>query len=158
MTVENRSGSLLEPWTLPRTRNIRDRWSHRWSEKLSTRHRWGTLPLTGWASRQLWLRIWARQNDCVLLSAINPKGVTYSMVGHKRGSIRLMKNRYCIAIVDHNHRLNSVKMIGDKDDVEWAVEQLCLLYVSRVDRKPTSPAPEIKQIKVANILGVTVRH
>lgn len=76
---------------------------------------------------------------------------TYATSASNAEGEKLLDDRYYDIMLDGNHRRHYVKMLRDKNAVEWTSESLRLHRAIRADDQPLSPAQEIKLSKIANI-------
>lgn len=77
---------------------------------------------------------------------------------HTVDDMKVLKDCYCIVLRDDRHWRRSVKMLRNKDGMEWASALFHLHYVFRFNSKAISSAQAIQLSKIANLSTAIVRH
>lgn len=91
-------------------------------------------------------------------SAVEPHGATYAMVVHKVDGTKLLKDSYCMGILNGCYQPRSVRVLRDADDINLALEPPLILYGFRIDGKSISTAQTFRLNKKAKILLGDVRR
>lgn len=71
---------------------------------------------------------------------VSTKGATYAIAVHGVDGMELLKNGYCMLMLDRCYQLRSVKLLEEEYGEEYVAEAARMRYMITVDRKFISPA------------------
>lgn len=71
-----------------------------------------------------------------IFATVKMDGVTLTFADHNTNEKRFMKNGYRMVMLDRRYWRNSVRVLRDKNSVEWAIDSMCVCYAFQLDKNP----------------------